>query len=468
MKRSAATVWTTRLGATLLVVAAVLTAGCGRGEGAPERANEGAAPTADIEHTATDAATPGETDEGPTQCAGSREPPLEPYQEHFLKWALDGSLIMYDDRHDLVVVSSDTLEVVYETQIRRDRPQHSGPFPLFGTYADFHTGRPDIVFATCQPLDEKLRSESSTVSDYFYSLEVLKAEAAGDGRWEYAQDGELRLTRDERLEHYPVWSPDGTRIAFLRHGYPRIVWQLDEVQLFVMDSDGSGVRMLTQLREGVALLPPVWSQDGSSLMFLVNEGGRDLTPLGLYRVGLEGGSVERIGGDEAVFGVSKRGEAVFALSSDGATLAREDRESGRLAVSIVTSQDGTLLQRFDLPDKGQTAMAIQQLAWSPDEKELLVIVGDAERNGRSVPSNVLDDGIYVLEISSGTVRTLLSEEKKGFEYQLISPFEYRAAWSPDGARIAVRGDWPGSSWVQVIFIVGRDGTDLRMLVDRRR
>lgn len=81
--------------------------------------------------------------------------------------------------------------------------------------------------------------------------------AALDGR------GDRRLYRvPDQAARAPAWSPDGTRVAFLRYH-----------QLAIMNADGTGVRQLTSLGEGEpapsAYLPdaPVWSPDGTRLAY---------------------------------------------------------------------------------------------------------------------------------------------------------------------------------------------------------
>ena len=68
----------------------------------------------------------------------------------------------------------------------------------------------------------------------------------------------------KRLTHHPlsdtqaVWSPDGTRIAFVsnRNG--------GNIQIFIMDSNG---RNPTRLTDGVWDRYPTWSPDGSKIAF---------------------------------------------------------------------------------------------------------------------------------------------------------------------------------------------------------
>ena len=70
-----------------------------------------------------------------------------------------------------------------------------------------------------------------------------------------------RLTRDPRVGHYPAWSPDGTRIAFLKG----VVGILEKGDLWIIDADGTNLRQLTS--HGECLSKPSWSPDGRQLVY---------------------------------------------------------------------------------------------------------------------------------------------------------------------------------------------------------
>ena len=72
----------------------------------------------------------------------------------------------------------------------------------------------------------------------------------------------VQLTDNDSRDQYPVWSPDGSRIAFVSN-------RSGVSELYVMGADGSNVQQLTdvtQHSEGVQG-PPSWSPDSSQIVF---------------------------------------------------------------------------------------------------------------------------------------------------------------------------------------------------------
>jgi Tol biopolymer transport system component len=87
----------------------------------------------------------------------------------------------------------------------------------------------------------------------------------------------------------PAWSPDGTMIAFRRRG------SNDNLDVYVMRSDGSGVRPVTT---GPAVdEKPAWSPDGRQLMIISNRdaSGKAGESYDVYVVDVDGGKAEPLG-----------------------------------------------------------------------------------------------------------------------------------------------------------------------------
>jgi dipeptidyl aminopeptidase/acylaminoacyl peptidase len=112
---------------------------------------------------------------------------------------------------------------------------------------------------------------------YETALWIVDADAAG------AAAGPRPLTAGPR-DTAPRWSPDGRRLAFLRHAGK-------EDQLFVLPLDGGGeARQLTDLPGGAQ--SPAWSPDGRTLAFLSATSAADLAKAGARKTVAAGAAAE--------------------------------------------------------------------------------------------------------------------------------------------------------------------------------
>ena len=178
--------------------------------------------------------------------------------------------------------------------------------------------------------------------------------------WSLARSTLTRLTFDPGMDRYPVWMPDGRRIAFTsqRAGGSNVFWQA---------ADGTGV--VERLTEGIGLDVPVSvSADGARLVveqqargdlqLLALDGDRRVTPL------------------IATMFLERNGD----LSADGRWVAYESNESGRNEVYV---------RPFPVVDGGRWQVSTSggsQPLWAPNSRELYFVDPEGRIAGVSVQS----------------------------------------------------------------------------------
>jgi TolB protein len=121
----------------------------------------------------------------------------------------------------------------------------------------------------------------------------------GDG------SGVRRLTNRPGPDGGPFFSQDGKRIAF--RGWPlqpgkeldeyrallkEGLWRPSQLELFVMERDGSNLRQVTKL--GGANFAPSWHPDGKRLIFASNTADPKGRNFDLYLVNVDGTGLERV------------------------------------------------------------------------------------------------------------------------------------------------------------------------------
>src|SRR5438552_14598202 len=90
--------------------------------------------------------------------------------------------------------------------------------------------------------------------------------------------GTVDTTHSNTTDGVPVWSPDGTKIAF--EGFPDGDWEV-----YVMNADGSDLRNLTN--NPAQHLRLAWSPDGSKIAFDTDrDGNQDVYVMNVDGTGL--------------------------------------------------------------------------------------------------------------------------------------------------------------------------------------
>ena len=259
-----------------------------------------------------------------------------------------------------------------------------------------------------------------------------------------AMDGSApeRLTWNGVIDHVPVWSPDMTQIAFLAPWSSNAYeWgQLNVISVDGPDDSDWLVRAHSRLSS-----PPVWSPDSQSLAFIAyyfyGSGDPKRKDI-LYTVRSDGSDMTRV--------AEVAGEGV-AWSPDGQRLAFARQEGDELALVTVApdGSDARLITKITVGEKTfLPEVDAGPVSWSPD--------GDHILYGCEAGVCVVDlDGNPVGQSPEGWIR----------EDEIA-----RAAWSPDGSRIAMRPQdpWKPYGARDRLYTMAPDGTDVQVLVQVAR
>ena len=351
-------------------------------------------------------------------CSAYRDVRSPPHTD-IVAWHPDGSRVYFSTGAPGAAILAVNVDGPRRKQIVRTGPPGEasvGPATSFDlSPAGWH-----LVYATCA-FRALTHDEREPPESYYYVPELGRVRADGSDS--------SRLTEDHQVNAFPAWSPDGRRIAFLSRRSHR-----EGLHIHTMSVTGTEVRALDS--GPVARQAPRWSPDGQSLAYL---GIQDTGGRAIYTVGADGMDRQRL--TVALSGPS--------WSPDGQRIAFAKLDSDGVALFTIAA-DGTDSQRVTTirgwrPQSGEqghrgsnpTPAWIEAVAWSPDGSKILYGCG----------------GICVVTPSGTPV------SKKPLPGT-------RAAWSPNGTRIAtIETEFAGSRGI-ALYVAAPDGSDRRTLAAR--
>ncbi len=371
-------------------------------------------------------------------------------------------------------------------------------FP-YGFHADLSPDGTRILYTSCAyPMTGARRDAGKEVTraDFNYEIAVINSDGSG----------QQRLTENTYLDQFPVWSPDGSRIAFIADfARERPLYRSTPRALYTMAPDGTDVQPVEPSGlNNVAFAPPLWSPDGEYLAF-VTRGWRVFV---LYTIRADGaGERTRIGRvlNTQTRTLQRMPPPVPSWSPDGELLAfataAEEGNSGIVSPVYTARPDGSEKQKLlDIPGN------VSHVLWSPNGEYLGIVawVWDGESDSTSFVHVARSDGtvlgqvqldepwdpwdlpqiswsptrpeLLVVDASWNHVFLIQSDGSDLRKVDLLSMPHIRmagwgpedapilAAWSPDGERIAA-SVWDFSGRQQIhIYTIARDGTDRRTLI----
>ncbi len=277
--------------------------------------------------------------------------------------------------------------------------------------------------------------------------------------------GKRRITKDPGQDVAPAWSPDGTRIAFVRHGS-----NAESPGIYTVAADGSDQQLVVPFRTGsggegdLAVYSwgktgPTWSPDGKKLAYVLGiqernpdqqRGHKDYTGQVLYTVNVDGSETRELFAVQDSLQESITTEPAWSPDSQRIAFVHAGtvNDGTALEVALYTARaDGSQLDVISGPHRELEPLGLPQvLSWSPDGAHILISHPNSENSHFAPPSIINPDGTNLSEVGGhGT----------------------QAVWSPDGSKIAqLRHKNPYAPGDPSIFLstINRDGTDLQVLV----
>jgi len=220
-------------------------------------------------------------------------------------------------------------------------PEASGIFINYDIYV-MNVDKPGLTRVTQQFDIEQMPSWSPHGDKIVYSrsdgLYIMNADGSGQPELLWPSSGYGTALN-------PVWSPDGSKIAF------------EEGRIYILDVETKEVTQL--MDDSIPAYQPTWSPDGTRIAFAINPFGRRETIGGIAVVNADGSEFIQLtdgeksrspewspDGDQIVFG---RDHNIYVMNSDGTNIRALTQDDA--SIWPTWSPDGTRIAFVSLENR---------------------------------------------------------------------------------------------------------------------
>ena len=233
-----------------------------------------------------------------------------------------------------------------------------------------------------------------------------------------------KTDQEQPQSTHPVWSPDGTKIAFINNKGGVKNNNPVNFEVYTMYADGSGITRHTFNTSFEADIS--WSIDGNKLAVKSYRDDNDEVYI-IDLINNEQINITNHLGSDGSPVWNANGELIFFQSE-------RDNEKGELYSYSLSSEKIGRLTNNDFNENSAV--------WSPDGKKIAFV---SNKDG--------DDDIYLMDSSGENIAQLTNNELNDWYPQ----------WSPDGSSIVFTyGDWNTDIWE--IRTIKLDGTGEKTLI----
>ena len=253
-------------------------------------------------------------------------------------------------------------------------------------------------------------------------------------------DGDRSQLLDEPVggEMAPAWSPDGTLVAFAMNvaAGPDPDTVDTNMEIFVMRSDGTGMRRLTD-HPGLDT-NPAWSPDGSRIAFTrwpdgpASEGGNRVA---IWALNADGSGLERL-----THGPGLADQAEWSPDGERIAFSRYVTSKDAYAIFTIEARAEGVRRNLAVTDAPHGVSSTSP-SWSPNGARIVFVRG---RN----QNRLADSELYLVDPNGDNLERVTAE---GGSY-------HDPTWSPDARSIAFIRD-------SRIFVIRPLGREPRILAE---